>query len=814
MRDFLLGLRGLGRAPGLAAAAIASIALGIGATTAIFGVVHHVLLRPLPYNTPDRLVMLWETSPDNPARWVAPANYVDWRRDMDPVLDSMAALDSVSLSLTGAGEPERLRGASASGSFFGTLGQPVAEGRGLVPDDDRPGAACVAVLTQGLRARRFAGQAVLGTPLVLDGRPCTVVGVLPAAFQFALLPRVEIWINGDRGIPRSFPFPGDITAVRDSHLLFVVARLRDGVTVEAADARLRAVAARLATAYPDTNAGLGARVMPLHEAVVGDVRRLLWLLQAGVVVLLLVASANVAHLLIGRAASRQQELAVRVSLGAGRGHLARQMLAEALAYALPGGLLGVLLAAWGVDLLVALAPAGLPRVQEIGLDPVVLAAAGVLTLLTTLLVGLAPLAGAARMPATALHAGSARIAGGAVRRWHRGLVVGELALAQVVVVGAWLLATSLAAATRVDLGYETADRTAAELTLARDRYGRGTAEGAAAGGTAAIARFVGAVLDDVGGRPGVKAAAAAFTAPLSGAPNRGVRIVGEPEPAPGNEPDADFQVVTPGFFETLGIRLRAGRLLAGTDDARAQPVVVVNEAFAGRYLAGASPLGRVIEFGGHRHEIVGVVADTRYRRVETAPYPTFYIPLAQNPDPWPFLAFLVWADGDPAAVTAALREAVRVADPVQPISTVRTLDAIVAEALSARRFNTGLFVLFAVVTMLLAVVGAYGVTAALAAARTREYSIRAALGASGRRLEAHIVGEAAVLALVACTTGVVAAWLGARALESLLFGVQPRDPWLIVGAAATVAVAALAAAWPAARRVGRTTPLEALRTDG
>lgn len=798
----------------MAAAAIASIALGIGATTAIFGVVRHVLLAPLPYAEPDRLVMLWETAPDNPARWVAPANFLDWQRAMAPAVTAMAAFDGVSVALTGGGEAERVRGVSASGTFFTTLGQPVAEGRALTPDDDRAGAPCVAVLSAGFRARRFAGVRALGAPLVLDGRPCTVVGVLPDAFQFALQPRAEIWINSDRGVPRSYPFPGDITAVRDAHLLFVVARLAPGVAPETAEVQLQTVAARLASTYPATNAGLGARVMPMHEAVVGDVRSLLWLLQAAVVMLLLVAIANVAHLLIGRAARRQHEVAVRLSLGAGRGDLARQLFAEALAYAMPGGLVGVLLAAWGVRLLVAFAPATLPRVQEIAIDPMVLGVAAALTLLSALLVGLAPLAGSGLRPAATLSAGSVRIVGGGpLRRWHRGLVVAELALAQVVVVGAWLLATSLAAANRVELGYETDGRVAADLSLAADRYRQPATDATPGAATAPIARFVTAVLDEVGGRPGVRAVAAAFTAPLSGAPNRGVHVAGDPAPAPGDRSDADFQVVTPRFFEALGIPLRSGRVLAAHDDFRAPPVAVINESFAARYFAGRSPLGHVLEFGGHRHEIVGVVGDTRYRRVETAPYPTFYVPLAQNDDAWPFLAFVVWADGSPAVAMTAVRDAVRRADPAQPISTVRPLDGAVSEALAGRRFNTTLFLLFAVATIGLAIVGAYGVTAALAAARVREFSIRAALGASGRRLEAHIFGETALLAAIASAVGVVAAWLAGRGLDALLFGVTARAPVQLALAVVTVTLAALVAAWPAARRVGRTQPMEALRLD-
>lgn len=811
MLHLLPGFRALGRSPGLAVAAIASIALGIGASAAIFSVVRHVVLAPLPFPAPEQLVMFWETTPDNPARWVAPANYLDWQEAMAADVGSMAAFDSVSLTLTGSGAAERLRGASASGTFFDTIGQPAAQGRTFGPDDDAPGAPCVAVLSAGLTTRRFSGRPAVGESLVLDGRPCTIVGVLPATFRFPLMPRAEIWVNGDRGVPRSFPFGGDVTTVRDAHLLFVVARLRPHVSPDAAAARLSTVTARLAAAYPATNTGLGARVMTLHEAVVGDVRRVLWMLQAAVLVLLVVAAANVAHLLLGRAASRGHELAVRVSLGAGRGDLARQMFGEALAYALPGGILGVLLAAWGVDVLVAFAPPSLPRAEDIGIDGAVLGAAAMLTLATALIVGMTPLLGGTLASSATLQTSGARVTRSGARRWHRGLVVAELALAQVVVVAAWLLATSLDAATRVPLGYDSTKRIAAELTLASDRYGPEVSSGA---GPLPVMGLVSSVLDEMAGRPGVRGVAAAFTAPLSGAPNRGIRIVGAAEPPEGQKPDADFQIVTPGFFATLGVKLAAGRLLTATDDGRAAPVVVINEAFAARYFAGTPAVGRVIEFGGRAHEVVGVVADTRYRNVETAPYPTFYAALAQSSEAWPFLAFLVWSDLDAAVVSSALRAAVHDADPSQAIASMRPLESVVNDALAPRRFNTWLVSLFAATTMLLAAIGAYGVTAALAAARTRELSIRAALGASGARLAAQVIGDAALLAAAACVMGLAVVWLGGRGLDSLLFGVTTRDPWPLASAAVTLTGVALLAVWPAARRVGRTTPLEALRLEG
>jgi putative ABC transport system permease protein len=815
MRDFVNGIRLLRRSPGLAAAAVLSIGLGIGATTAIFGVVRHVLLQPLPYPAPDRLVALWETSPDNPARWVAPANFLDWQHDTAGVFAGMAAYDGFSAAVSGDGEPERLRVVSASGAFFDVLGQPAAEGRALAPADDRPGAPCVAVLTHALRQRRFGTAGVIGAPLVLDGRPCEVVGVLPERFEFPLQSRAEVWINGDRGIPRSFPFPGDITAVRDSHLLYVVARLRDGVAADTGGAAVQTVMTRLAAEHPDTNAGLGGRAVPLHEAVVGDVRPVLWLLQATVVVLLLVACANVAHLLLGRATTRQQEIAVRVSLGAGRGRLVRQLLAEALALAIPGGVLGVLVATWGVDLLVAAAPDGIPRLRDAAVDPHVVAFAAGLTLVTTLVFGLAPAAGL-MAPAPPVMAPGQRVAGRrATRLWHRAIVVGELALAQVLVVGTLLLSASLMAATRVDLGFATDGRLAAELTLARDRYLRPAGDGSDGTIDAAPKRqFVEAVLTRLQATPGVRAAAAAFTAPLSGAPNRGIRIEGAPEPRRGQEPAADFQVVTADFFRTLGIAVREGRVFTAADDSRAQPVAVVNETFARHFLGGGSPVGRVVTFGGtRRHVVVGVVADTRYRRVEQAPDPTFYLPLGQNDERWPFLAFLTWTGGD-AAAAPLVREAIRAADPAQAISTLRSFDDIFATALAPRRFNTWLVALFGLTATVLAAIGAYGVMTASVAARTRELGVRSALGASARHLRGLVLGETALIAVAAAVAGLALAAGGAGLLRALLYDVAPRDPWMLATAAATVVAVALGAAWLPARRAARINPVDALRADG
>ncbi len=815
MRDLILGFRYWRRAPLLAAAAILSIGLGVGATTAIFGVVRHVLLRPLPFAAPEALVMAWETAPDNPARWVAPANFLDWRRDTTHVFAELAAFDTFSAALTGRGAPERVRGVSASGNFFATLGQTPAAGRLLVPDDDRPGAPCVAVLSDGLRQRRFASdQAALGEALVLDGRACTVVGVLPAAFVFPLQAAAEVWTNGDRGVPRTSPFAGDVTAVRDAHLLFVLGRLRAGVGAAAAERELQAVMRRLAAVYPDTNTGLGAHVESLHAAVVGDVRPVLWLLQVTVVVLLLVASANVAHLLLGQAARRRQELAVRASLGAGRGVLVRQLLAEAAALALPGAVLGLLLAAWGIDVLVAAAPPTVPRLAEVTVDPLVLAFGVAITGLATLACALVPaLTASAAAPLPAMSHGG-RVAGRRHTAWHRGVVVGELALAHVLVVGALLLSASLYAAARVDLGFATGGRLTAQLNLAPDPYLRPAPDGDEFSlDPEPRQRLIEAVLNRLQAAPGVRAAAASFTPPLGGAPNRGVHVAGTPDPPPGHASAADFQAVTPDYFRALGIPLLEGRAFSAVDDARGQRVAVVNRAFAERYLQGHSAIGQVLEFGAHRHVVVGVVADSRNRQVERPAEPAFFVPFPQSDEPWPYLTVTVWTDGDPAATAPLLRAAFAAADPNQPLSRLLTVDALVADQLAPRRFTAWLVGLFGALALTLATIGAYGVLSLSVATRRREIAVRSALGASPSRLRGLVMGEAAGLALAAVSAGALLALATGQVGQALLFGVSATSPVVLAAAAAAVALPALAAAWLPAERAARTAPTDALRGE-
>jgi len=841
MNDIRLGLRLCLRHPVLSLAAIFSLALGIGANTAIFTVLNGSVLRPLPYDDPDQLMMVWETRADQPRRPVAPANFLDWRREA-PSFAALAAFDSFSVTLSAYGgaasgdsdvasggnvasgfsrtivEAQRLRAVSSSGNFFAVLGVQAALGRTMTEDDDRPGAARVAVLTDGLWHRLFGGAAnALGQTLILNDLPHTIVGVLPAAFDLPMAPGAEVWMTGDRGIPRSFPFPGDITTIRDSHILEVVGRLAPGVTRQQAQSQLSIVMAQLAERYPETNAGLGVNVMPLHEQVVGDVRPLMVLLQVAVAVLLLIACANVAHLLLGQAAGRRAEMSLRAALGADRSRLVRQMLAETLLIAIPGGVAGLALAAAGVRALTWAAPASLPRLGEMSLDPVVLAFTAGTTLLTAVIFGLGPALQTARTSAGELAQIGQRVAGQrGVRRGHQAVVVGELALAQVLLVGAGLLLASFAQANRVDLGFATSDRITAEINLVPG-YITPTGEDGRIDPARKI-RYINTVLDNVRQAPGVRAVAASFTAPLTGAPNRGIRIEGDPPARPDDQPNADFQVISTDFFRALGITLVSGRPFEDGDRANSPPVAIINRSFADRYLAGREPLGQVLLFGGNRrHQIVGVVADTRYRGVEQPADPTFYLPLEQNDERWPFLSFTVWMESNVASgssrstATSLLRAALSEADPMQPVSRLRSVDEILGTALAPRRFNTWLVGLFAATALVLAAVGIYGVMSFAVATRTRELGVRAALGATPGELVRLVLGQGLLLTAMATAIGLSAALLLTRFMAAMLFNVAPRDPLTFAVVAGALTLVAMAATLIPARRAMATNPTEALR---
>jgi predicted permease len=825
MTDLRLALRLCLRHPLLSLAAIGSLALGIGANTAIFTILNGSVLRPLPYADPGNLMVVWETRADNPKRAVAPANFLDWRRETTafsgspaeagPAKAGLAAFDDFTATLTGIGEAQRIHAVSASGNFFDVLGVQAQIGRALTADDDRADAAKVAVLTDGLWHQLYGGSAdALGKTMILNGIPHSIVGVLPRSFDMQMVAGGEVWMTGDRGIPRSFPFPGDLTAIRDSHIIAVVGRLAAGSTREQAQAQLTSVMTALSQRYPSTNAGLGASVVPLHEQIVGDVRPLIVLLQVAVAVLQLIACANVAHLLLGQAATRQAEISMRYALGADRSRIVRQLLVETLTIAVPGGVAGLAIAIAGVRALVLVAPQNLPRLAEITVDPTVLLFTLAMTLVTAIVFGLGPAMQTARTSANDLGRIGQRVAGHrGVRRGHQALVVGELALAQALLVGAGLLLVSFVHATTIDLGFAQHDRVLAEVNLTPPYIQPIGSDGHI--DPSKKVRFINTVLDRLRSGPGVRAVAASSTAPLTGAPNRGMRIEGDPVLPPDQQPNADFQLITPDYFRALGITLVAGRAFDASDRADTPPVLVVNQALVDKYFGGRNPIGKVILFGASkRHEIVGVVANARYRAVEQPADPTFYLPLEQNDERWPFLAFTVWTDGTTAATTGAaamIRAAVRDADPQQPVSRLRTIEELLSGSLAERRFNTWIVVLFAATALLLAGIGTYGVMAFAVTSRTRELGVRMALGATPADLIRLVLGQGLLLTLLATVIGLVAAVGLTRYMVSLLFNVAPRDPLTFALVAGVLALVAIAATLIPARRAMRVNPITALR---
>jgi putative ABC transport system permease protein len=570
----------------------------------------------------------------------------------------------------------------------------------------------------------------------------------------------------------------------------------------------------LSERFPSTNAGLGASVVPLHEEIVGNVRPLVVLLQIAVAVLLLVACANVAHLLLGQAATRQAEISMRYALGADRSRIVRQLLIETLTIAVPGGIAGLAIAIAGVRALILLAPRNLPRLAEITVDPAVLLFTLAMTLVTAIVFGLGPALQTARASANDLGRIGQRVAGHrGVRRGHQALVVCELALAQALLVGAGLLLVSFVHATRIDLGFAQHDRVLAEVNLA-PAYIQPVGSDGRIDPSRKI-RFINTVLERARSGPGVLAAAASSTAPLTGAPNRGMRIEGDPVLPPDQQPNADFQLITPDYFRALGMTLVAGRAFNAGDRADTPPVLVVNQALVDRYFGGRNPIGHVILFGGNkRHEIVGVVADARYRTVERPADPAFYLPLEQNDERWPFLAFTVWTDGSAAATTGAsalIRTAVRDADPQQPVSRLRTIEEILSGSLAERRFNTWIVMLFAATALLLAAIGTYGVMAFAVTSRTRELGVRAALGATPADLIRLVLGQGLLLTLFASVIGLFAAVGLTRFMASLLFNVAPRDPITFALVAGVLGLVALTATLIPARKAMRVNPITALR---
>lgn len=801
--DLRFGLRLLRRTPLTTAAAIASLGLGIGGTTVMFSAVDAVVLRPLPYHDADRLVRVHASSSLGSRIDLSPGDFQDYR--LASSFEGVAAMDAASVTLTGDGPPEQARAQWVSGNFFTLLGTDALHGRVFMPSEDRPGTPPAAVLGEGLWRRRYGAQpAILGRTITVAGHPIEVVGIVPSAFRFEQ--PADLWLLGERGVPRFSRIPGVLAENRDIHTITAVGRLKPGVTLDAAQAELGAIGARLAREYPQWNTGWTAGAEALQASIVRDSWRILVVLLGAVALMLLIASANVASLLLLRTQARSLELAMRTALGADRGRLASQVLAESLLLAAFGGVLGLLLASWGVDVLVRLAPAGLPRTEEIAVNGRMFVFALVATAATGLAFGWWPAWRASRTSlVAALGAGSRGQVGRERRRAQFVLVGGELAIALVLLVGAGLLLASLARLLAVDPGFDPRGLVAVDVSLPGARYEDPVRK----------ADFHRAVVENMTGLPETTGVAMAMRAPMTRPIDRGVRVEGRPAARPGEMPTMSYLTVSERYFDVTGVRLVAGRAFTSRDDAGAVPVAIVNEAFARRYFPGEVPLGRRIGFGDPEHPkywrtIVGVARDTR-DVIARAPEPLAYAPVAQDREPWNFGSYLVKSSLPTAAVGDRVRRAVLSVDPDQPVARVRAIEEDMRASIAIERFTAMVAAVFAGLALLVAAVGTFGVMSHLITSRTRELGIRLALGATRRDIVSLVIGRAAQLVAAATVLGLGASLLLGRWLQALLFEIAPTNAATIVTATSVLVLTALAASYLPLRRALADDPMASLR---
>ncbi|HEU0105497.1 MAG TPA: ABC transporter permease [Vicinamibacteria bacterium] len=801
---------------GFTLAALAALAVGIGANTAIFSVVNAVLLRPLPYPEPDRLVVFQTTSPQGAFNAGSPAKFQHWR-EQSSVVEDVAAYRSNVVNYTGGAFPEQLRASQVSAAYFRLFGAPLYLGRTFSADEDRPGGERVAVLSHGLWTRRFgADPAVIGKTISLSGDPYTVVGILGPSFDVAEFgPPPELWIA----------FQLDPGTNDQGHYFQVAGRLKAGVPLEQAKARLALSAAEYTRKFPNAlgpNAGFS--VQTLRDAVVGDVRTTLWILLGAVAFVLLIACANVASLLLARATGRQREMAIRAAIGASRERIIRQLLTESVLLSVTGGVLGLVLGILGIRALLAINTAGLPRVGEngsvVGVDGRVLAFTVLVSIGTGVLFGLIPALQASRADLSgALKEGSGRSGTGARQnRTRASLVVVEVALALVLLVGAALLVRTAVALRTVDPGFDTTNVLTMRMSMSGTRYLR--SEG--------VEQAVRDGVERIRALPGVVEASATCCVPLEGGYGLPFVIVGRPLQQGPFHGGGGWLTVSPGYFEVFKMPLKRGRTFNERDTGRSTPVVVINEAMARQFWKKGDPLsdrlvigrGVMREFADEpERQIVGVVGDVRDGGLNNEPGPTMYIPQAQVPDAANALnvritpmAWVVRTSMEPNSLSGPIQEALRQATGL-PVSEVRTMDQVVTRSVSRERFNMWLMAVFGASALLLAAIGIYGLMAYSVEQRTQEIGIRLALGANASQVKSMVVAQGLRLAVVGVVIGMASALALTRFIASVLYGVEAQDPMVFAAAPAILTLVALLAVWIPARRASRVSPIEALRYE-
>jgi len=802
VHDLRYALRMLVKSPAFTVIAILTLALAIGANSAIFSVVNAVLLRPLPYPQSEQLVRVFGSQPQLARAPNSPANFLEWKAE-NQVFERIATYVGQGFNLTGTDRPERVIGARISADLLQLLGVQPTLGRNFTADEDRDGADRVVILSHEFWQRRFGGDTnAIRQTITLNDRPYTVVGVMPRGFAFPST-RAQIWT------PVAFT-PAE-AATRDTNYIDVIARLKPGISLQQAQANMNAVTQHQAERYPKTNIGIGAEVVSLQEFTVGDVRPMLIVLFGAVGFVLLIACANVANLLLARAAARQREMAIRGALGASRSRVVRLLLTESVVLAVVGGAIGLLLAIWSLDLLVSLKPANLPRLAEIGVNRTIFLFTFAISVVTGLLFGVAPALQASKSDLNEGLKESSRGGTDSPRRQRMRslLVVSEVALSLVLLVGAGLMIRSFSRLLAVDPGFKADHVLTAFVSLPVSKYPKREEQTA----------FFDRLLERLRNVPGVSAAGIVTDIPLYGGSSTGFDVEGRPEAAPGTRPMTDYRLINSDYFAAMGMKLVKGRAFSRFDTEAAPGVVIINETMAARFFAGEDPIGRRLDLSGDPkdlREIVGVVGDVRNYGVDAEVKPEVYVPFLQSaPD---YLSGVVSAMTivmrsaiEPAALAAALREQVQALDKDQPVSEIKTMEWYLADSMAQRRFNMLLLGVFAGLALVLAAVGIYGVIAYTVTQRTHEMGIRIALGAKGRDILRLVFGNAMVTTLTGIALGLGAAFALTRLLRSLLYQVSPTDPVVFAAIPLLLLSVAAIATYLPARRAMKVNPITALR---
>ena len=799
IQDVRYGARILFKNRSFTVVAVLALALGIGANSAIFTVVNAVLLRPLPYKDPERLMTVWEDASKVgfPHNTPSPANFIDWR-DQNQLFEGMAALHRQTFNLTGVGEPERIDGRRVSANLFGLLGVDPQFGRVFLADEDQPNSNRVVILSDRLWRRRFAAdKTIVGKTLSLNGQPHTVVGVMPPRFEF---PTRE----DELFVPMAFA--SEEASRRGSHYLEIIGRIKPGVTREQAQAEMNTIAARLEQQYPETNSNIGATVISLHEDLVGDIKPALLMLLGAVGFVLLVACANVANLLLARAAVRQKEIAVRMALGASRWRLVRQFLTESVLLGTLGGVFGLALSYVSLILLRSFIPENFSQASAITIDARVLGFTLLVSIVTGLIFGLAPAIQRSEFNEVLKDGGREGVAGSRGNRMRGLLVIGEVAVSLLLLIGAGLLINSFIRLRKLDPGFQTNHVLTMGMVLPQSKYPDRTKR----------AGFYNEVLRRVQSVPGVKSAGVVNWIPLVfQGDSVGISIEGQPDPVRSERPNAATRVINPNYFSAMGMRLLKGRNFDSRDQSTTAAVSVISESMAKRFWPNQDPLGKRFTPGDSSRpdqwiEVIGVVNDVRQFELTAEPKPQMYLTYEQVG----FFApryLVVNTDIEPSSMAASVRQAVWEVDKDQPVSNVATMEEVLSESIGRQRFSMLLLAIFAGVALVLAAVGIYGVMSYSVAQRTHEIGIRMALGAQTGTVLRLAVGYGLKLVLIGVSIGLVAAFALTRIMSTLLFGVKPTDPMTFAVISVILIAVALLASYIPARRATKVDPVIALR---